>query len=211
MTDKNVSGDESTGVECPTCDDEFDSEHGMMLHHARVHGERLGLVEIECEVCGTVFEVRRSREHEAKYCSEDCQGVAYAGVNVAGNERKRVILECDGCGGEFERPEWHAQRNQQRHFCSQECEANNRPTGEDAHHYKDGYEWHYGPNWDEKIKEVRQRDGYECWLCDMSNGAHTVTFGHGVETHHVQRYHGGGTNDLGNLLALCKYCHHRVW
>lgn len=47
--------------DCPSCDEDFDTEHGMKTHHSQTHGESIARVERECENCGEGFEVYKSK------------------------------------------------------------------------------------------------------------------------------------------------------
>lgn len=62
-------------VDCPTCGQECSTENGMKNHHAKVHGESLALVKVECEWCG-----KAEKEHQSQlglfgdnwYCQREC-------------------------------------------------------------------------------------------------------------------------------------------
>jgi len=47
-----------------------------------------GMVEIECEICGEVFEVRRCREDTARFCSNECNGEWFS-MNQTGDDHPR--------------------------------------------------------------------------------------------------------------------------
>ena len=47
-------------------------------------------------------------------------------------------------------------------------------------------------------KAVYAREGYACALCERPGAIHV---------HHAVPRSRGGTNDLGNLIALCPVCH----
>ena len=47
-------------------------------------------------------------------------------------------------------------------------------------------------------RAVYRREGYACALCERPEVIHI---------HHVRSRSQGGTNDLGNLIALCPVCH----
>lgn len=49
-----------------------------------------------------------------------------------------------------------------------------------------------------KRKEVYQRDGYRCALCDRSDG---------LQIHHCIPKGQGGSDRIDNLITLCPYCH----
>jgi endogenous inhibitor of DNA gyrase (YacG/DUF329 family) len=89
--------------DCPSCDRAFDSYMGLCVHHSQTHGEKLR-PEVECQECGELFKVVRSRKDDAMYCSAECRD-AY------------TELECDECGSAFEVP---PSRSHKR-FCGEEC------------------------------------------------------------------------------------------
>lgn len=68
----------------------------------------VGTVEKKCSFCGDVFEVDEHSPNENKYCSQDCYHK---------DRRKRVNLECENCGEEFET---YPAAN--RTTCSKECQ-----------------------------------------------------------------------------------------
>ena len=43
-----AASDPRERTECPTCSDSFDSEHGMKIHHSRVHGDPVCGVLVDC-------------------------------------------------------------------------------------------------------------------------------------------------------------------
>lgn len=74
MTTKSNESDES--INCPTCAREFESEHGMRIHHTKIHGESLAFVGRECHHCGKTREVYESRRGGSKrfFCDASCRG-----------------------------------------------------------------------------------------------------------------------------------------
>ena len=47
-------------------------------------------------------------------------------------------------------------------------------------------------------REVLERDGWRCRECGKPGR---------LEVHHLEPLHKGGSNDVGNLVALCRGCH----
>ena len=47
-------------------------------------------------------------------------------------------------------------------------------------------------------REVLQRDGWRCRECGAPGR---------LEVHHLEPLHKGGSNDVFNLVALCRGCH----
>ena len=52
--------------------------------------------------------------------------------------------------------------------------------------------------WEATRREVFDRDGYRCQQCGKAGR---------LEAHHVLHLASGGSNDLDNLLTLCRGCH----
>lgn len=118
---------------CPTCGrTDFKNAKGMKQHHAKVHGESIAGVEIECEVCGGA---RRASPHEIEedrglFCSVDCR--------VEGR-RERVATECEQCGDEFAVTGY---REDTARFCSVNCKGAWR---------SENYTGENNPNWSDRI------------------------------------------------------------
>lgn len=234
--DSNPNGTNRVELECPVCECAFEAPAseadrrvccsldcvGEWQSRTRVgeaHPNYKGAVELECEECGGEFEVTPARQDTAKYCSKECVADAFSGrdhpnLDMSGLEAhresyNRTEVECANCGTTLHLPDFRLEQSD-RHFCDKDCEAAARPTGEDAHAWKGGYEYYYGEEWDDRRKQVLERDNHECWVCGLSNDAHQVLFNQGTNVHHVQPFYDGGSNDMGNLIALCKYCHMRL-
>ena len=109
-----MSDADTDGVQCEhdECDETFDTQQGMRIHHVRVHGERVVDTAI-CDHCGDEFEPGDGST--GKYCSIECS---------AHSRSKQVTLTCEHCGDEFELPPSEAEGRQ---YCSIDCygEASN--------------------------------------------------------------------------------------
>lgn len=57
----------------------------------------------------------------------------------------------------------------------------------------------YPENWDSIRKDVYRRDGWACQNCGATNVK--------VYAHHIVSLASGGSNELSNLITLCKNCH----
>lgn len=90
-------------VDCVTCEDSFDTESAMKIHHSLAHGESLAKKDTTCEECGASFSYYPSSK-EGKYCGE-C---------VENNEHRELIeeKECPNCEKLF--------CNRQK-YCSRSC------------------------------------------------------------------------------------------
>lgn len=65
----------------------------------------------------------------------------------------------------------------------------------------------YPPDWDQRRREVYQRDRYQCQNCERRGGRHGD---HELHCHHIVPKGRGGVHDLTNLITLCKACHNAV-
>mgnify|MGYP006345764095 FL=1 len=59
-----------------------------------------------------------------------------------------------------------------------------------------------GDAWMQLRAQVLARD---CGLCQVCKGAGRLTLAHEVD--HVRELADGGTDDMGNLAAICRPCH----
>lgn len=60
----------------------------------------------------------------------------------------------------------------------------------------------YPDNWDSIRKDVYWRDNYTCQSCGAENEE--------LHAHHIIPKSKGGSDDMGNLVTLCKSCHESV-
>jgi 5-methylcytosine-specific restriction endonuclease McrA len=90
---------------CPTCGrDDFASTGAMRGHHAQIHNEKIRC-ELECEWCGSDFQVAPSRKDSARFCSESCSA-EWRSDSINGEDHPRwkenVSLTCNHCGGQYD-------------------------------------------------------------------------------------------------------------
>lgn len=167
--------------------------------HWNWKGDDAGPKSRVCPECGDEF-TPDYQDARVEYCSREC---------VAESLSERVSLECVECGSTFEvRPS----RKDQATFCSVECFSNG-VRGEGHWRWKGGPPV-YGKGWNEaKREQVRERDGYECVACGMSNNDHKVNYDESLHVHHVTPARefddAKKRNDPDNLITLCSRCHRR--
>jgi 5-methylcytosine-specific restriction endonuclease McrA len=159
----------------------------------------------------------RVKKYEYQFCDKGCKGAYYSANPSELHEKERVTVTCSSCGEDKKVIPAQATRSE-HHFCDRECKGewwSNNVSGESHPNWKDGYEPYYGPNWERKRQETRERDGYKCILCGITDGASKLIHGRELSVHHVIRINDFETpaeaNDLGNLLTVCTYCHQRVF
>lgn len=196
-----------SGVQCPTCGDEFGSERAMKVHHTHAHNESIAekpLSEryagnIECPTCGREgFQSQYGvKQHRSQTHNED--------VELTPN------ADCDNCGSEFYVRPCRRKRHDNL-FCSPEC-SQEFHQGENNQNYRHG-EWvdgrrpDYGPGWTKERREaVRSRQDRLCAGC----GKHEQRCSRKLHVHHIQK--AGSFDDpekrnaMSNLVALWNSCH----
>lgn len=78
-----------------------------------------------------------------------------------------------------------------------------------------GGEFPYGSGWnDSKKKAVRERDDYQCQICELTQEEHREEYGRALSVHHIvparQFDEGDPTkNEKENLVSLCQPCHQK--
>ena len=81
--------------------------------------------------------------------------------------------------------------------------------GENSPFWEEGYDRYYGANWQEKRKEARERDGYKCQDCGVSEQELEIP----LHVHHINPIKNfddvEDANRLSNLVSLCQPCHNR--
>jgi len=209
-------GEESEDTTCPTCGrDDFKSWRGVKVHHAQVHNESLVYVESECVICGSSYEIHESKTDERNCCSYDC-AAEYRSRHMAGEDSPawkggEVELECEWCGGTYTKCRALADESR---FCSPECKWEHESeywVGPNNPMWNGGNP-DYGVGWTDKKKErVRERDGYECQDCGMTQEEHLEERGRDLEVHHIRKAKAFDSdekrNAMENLITLCYACH----
>lgn len=109
---------------------------------------------------------------------------------------------CPTCKKEFKDKGW-----KKRKFCSYKCskiEKNNPNFNKKTWNYIDGRSKlittaRYGDDWDDIRYMVYRRDNFTCQECKKNNLK--------LDVHHIVPYLDGGSNEINNLISLCKSCH----
>ena len=215
-------------VPCPTCDELFGNEHGMKVHHGRVHGPIDDPTEGEypCPTCDRAFDhelgvkTHHYRSHDEsiaeqpeKTCPECGDTFATKRSNhdrrkycsyecVASARFDRVDLTCSTCGTDFEAFPSELVGRRNRQFCSHHCSTLvNR--GQDHPNWRGGYNLYHAVRNQLRgpyWKVLRSQNiGDECETCGSDEP--------GLHLHHIIPLLCGGTNDPFNLMTLCNSCH----
>lgn len=136
--------EEPDSIICPTCGkDDFNSEHGLKIHHTTVHDDpsltNEDRVEFNCELCGSSNQLPPDEAERRRFCSDDCknkwQSEEYSGEGGPGWDGGKVSVACSYCGTVEERYPSHVN---EVNFCSDLCESNwksEHQTGEDHPNY----------------------------------------------------------------------------
>ena len=197
-----------------SCESDWKSENRVGENHPNY-----SRVPAECAWCDAELSRPRWRvkKFEHQFCNKDCKGDYYSANPSELHERDRVTVTCSWCGDSKEVIPSQATRSE-HHFCDCECKGewwSVNVSGKSHPNWKDGYEPYYGPNWERKRRETRERDGYHCVLCGVTDGASKLIHGRELSVHHVTRINDFANpvdaNKLENLITLCAYCHQRVF
>lgn len=217
--DKDTSGF-GKSVLCPTCGrDDFTSNRGMRMHHARKHGESLSTVTVTCLYCGNELERQRCVVGERNFCDQDCLHVWQSENRVGENHHQynRVEVECEICG-KFIKKKPSQIRTYDHSFCSIGCHREYQSihqVGENHHNYEGGRSKEYGPNWLRQRRKRIEKDNETCQMC----GVERSELDRDLHVHHIVRRREFMTSDgfdyekanrLDNLITLCSKCHKRV-
>lgn len=184
-----------------------------------------------CAQCGKEFLIDNIAR-DAIHCSRQCAGKT---------QRVRVSFTCLHCGKQFdEQPS--EDRKYCCHKCFlASTPGRQRPTmrgkpswnkgltadtnaviaahalrhsGKGSPLWKGGSQKYYGPNWDRQSRHARERDGYKCRHCGISQ----EKLGRKLDVHHIVTFRSFGyirnkndyylqANHLNNLITLCPHCH----
>lgn len=188
-------------MKCETCSKEFNADRPYRRFCSRVcayKGRNKGgipqtRISFCCVNCAAIFEDVPSAKR--RYCSYVCWC-----------RRGGVVLTCKQCANQFDDFKSNGSL-----FCSKRCysawmSANQRgasnPTwkGGSSRHYRRGFDWK------EQAAIARKRDKYECQGC----GIHQSQLSGGrkrLDVHHRIPWSVLPSNDLSNLITLCRRCH----
>jgi hypothetical protein len=64
---------------------------------------------------------------------------------------------------------------------------------------------------EQKAKEqAKERDGWECQFCGVSQNQHKEEYGRGLHAHHIIKSSDGGIDHPRNLITVCRDCHNTL-
>lgn len=128
---------------------------GTECQHAALKGvQKTPRVMKECEYCHEQYEIRETLVNTARFCSPKC---TYAGLH--GKTSDTVMLTCEGCKKEFEKP--FTQRD--RRFCSYKCSNSGENNGmyqrPDLCSWTGKHSWNHGltSETDERVAQLGEK------------------------------------------------------
>jgi 5-methylcytosine-specific restriction endonuclease McrA len=126
------------------------------------------------------------------------------------NRRPRAQARCHYCREVFQVPEWYLEEGVELHFCSPVCrDAWTRETPSFEVKLSKGA-GHRGANWQIQAPKARQRDGFTCQVCGVSE----EELGRQLDVHHKIPYRSFKSNveanKLEHLISVCPSCHARL-
>jgi len=214
---------------CPTCERKFtppSKKKGQKYCCRQCWIDSLDRrVIVLCETCGIEFAVSRSFKETAKHCSWKCR-------------KNQVEKVCATCGSKFYVKSSAAdKRNTCSRRCAALLRAKNgssprqgqkktdterKQISEALKRYHGGdpkKHWNYqggqfaqrrGPSWQAQRERARQRDGYRCRVCGITES----DYGKQLSVHHIISYrrfeNSQDANSLSNLVSVCQSCHMKL-
>lgn len=173
-----------------------------------------------CPECGKEFEQVNMGQVT---CSFKCRGKRQSRIATGSNANNwrggSVETKCAQCGRTILRNRHEFERSE-KHFCDPECLGKWRSdniVGPNHPNWRGGWEYDYGPNWEEQREKARERDDYICQACSATK----IDIGQNPDAHHIIPFREFGyipaendnylqANQLDNLVCLCPSCHKKA-
>lgn len=195
-------------VTCITCGKQFKTFQNhpgkfcseQCRHPSRIQRKNDHWIDVTCKYCGRTFQTMISRPKI--YCGWKCF-----------NEKKHeniVDLICKQCGKEYKTKASQIKAHGSN-FCSRECRWTARITpmmGSNNPHYRGGTHKFFGPHWGRQKRKAKQRDGYHCQVCGLSDKKKLDV--HHIVPRRIFNVDWDKADDLSNLITLCGSCHQKV-
>lgn len=166
---------------------------------------------IACHYCGKLFKRQPNQIKRAKkyFCSRKCKEIGL--IPPIGKESlkwKRIDVLCTFCGKVLSLSP-HRLKSQ-NHFCNSKCKGkwtSKNWIGFNHPAWRGGYQLPNGVTWRRQRDKARERDGYKCQNCGISESE----IGHELDVHHIFPFSSflseKKANSLSNLISLCHKCH----
>ncbi len=124
-------------------------------------------------------------------------------------KEEAVAVKCVQCGRQFLQPKWYVEKGIQSKFCGETCRSHwdLETLDHPFELHLEGRPEHRGGNWRTQSQNARERDGFCCQLCGVSEGE----LGRQLDVHHKVPFRLFESpleaNRLSNLISLCPSCH----
>lgn len=120
-----------------------------------------------------------------------------------------VSVKCSHCGKRTTVPRWFELEGLELHFCGDRCRRLWQQDHKADVRLKGRREFR-GGNWQTIARQIRERDGYRCQSCGVSE----ESLGRQLDVHHVVPFRAFDSperaNRPDNLTSLCPSCHKKV-
>ena len=130
--------------------------------------------------------------------------LAFGGSGPPGDSPAERCLQC---GHSVDVPDWLRQRGLALHYCSPKCRkewVRDLPSLEVELGRR---RWSRGGNWDIQSRKARERDGFTCRVCGVTE----EELGSRLDVHHTIPYSrfrsNVEANKLEHLMSVCPACH----
>ena len=130
--------------------------------------------------------------------------------SAQGRQQSQVEVRCRQCRKPVQVPEWYPEERLSLYFCNAGCRdawSRETPSLEVKLTRPSG---HRGANWQIQAQKARQRDGFTCQICGVSE----EELGRQMDVHHKIPYRSFQSNveanKLEHLLSVCPPCHARL-
>ena len=124
--------------------------------------------------------------------------------------QRETRAACIQCGRAFAAPVWYVRDGLRVIFCGDECRRAWEEGQEDNLLRPDGRPGHRGGDWENRARQVRERDLFACRGCGVAE----ERLGRQLHVHHLVPFRlfpaGADANRLDNLISLCPACHARI-
>lgn len=154
----------------------------------------------DCIICNYEMTVPKSVK-TITTCSNYCKR-----VKLKMQKSKGYYTQCRVC----DKAIW-SQPKKKRQFCSITCSnVGTRLFSAERNIKRGTYKKYYGPSWLSQRRLARERDGFGCQMCKVSE----VEYGMELSVHHIKPFvlfsSSEEANQLSNLLSVCEPCHRKI-
>lgn len=158
---------------------------------------------LNCNYCGT--EIKRTKDatnrNKNNFCSRECANKFKTGPT--GKVKNRSLKKCKYCG-KYKMD----YKKSKRQYCSQQCAGK-------AKEFTSNIKLTLKSLFGRQSKKARERDGYKCQRCGMTNGESLKKYKRQLSVHHIIPYvffkeDNEEQHNLDNLITVCHSCHMHI-